>query len=118
MAALPFVAAQSAAIMVEGERDSARSQSPLMQINAYTVCLVRRSFGRSTPSFHRKERHSTQEVNHRYIIAFSRAVFAPAINCTKASATGVVCNQLHGSRLHATATVSIVAARPCNQLHE
>jgi hypothetical protein len=44
MAALPFGAAQSAAIMVEGERDSVRIQSPLMQINADTVCLVRTQF--------------------------------------------------------------------------
>ena len=30
--------------MVEGERDSVRIQSPLMQINADTVCLVRTQF--------------------------------------------------------------------------
>jgi hypothetical protein len=30
--------------MVEGERDSVRIQSPLMQINANAVCLVRTQF--------------------------------------------------------------------------
>jgi len=44
MAALLFGAAQSAAIMVEGERDSVRIHSLLMQINADTVCLVRTQF--------------------------------------------------------------------------
>src|ERR1700676_5292590 len=44
MAALLFGAAQSAASMVEGERDSVRIQSALMQINADAVCLVRTQF--------------------------------------------------------------------------
>lgn len=39
-----FRAAQWAASMVEGERDSVRVQSPLMQINADAICLVRTQF--------------------------------------------------------------------------
>src|SRR6266542_6900385 len=39
-----FRATQSATIMVEGEQNPIRIQLPLVQINADTVCLVRRQF--------------------------------------------------------------------------
>jgi hypothetical protein len=66
MAALPFAAAQSAAIMVEGERDSVRIQSPLMQINADTVCLVRTQF-----------EHMTRRRNLCFAFAFEKLSSPP-----------------------------------------
>ena|SRR6266540_2771194 len=66
MAALPFGPAQSAAIMVEGERDSVRIQSPLMQINADTVCLVRTQF-----------QHMTRRRNFCFAFAFEKLSSPP-----------------------------------------
>jgi hypothetical protein len=63
MAAIRFEAAQSAPIMVEGERGSVRIQLPLMQINTDNVCLIRTQFQQMNASAPRARHRATPSTN-------------------------------------------------------